>query len=558
MKSMNASKYKPYPVIDIPDRTWPNKIIEKAPAWCSVDLRDGNQALNIPMSVDKKLEMFSLLVNMGFKEIEVGFPSASETEYKFMRKLIEEKLIPEDVTVQVLTQAREHLIRRTFESLEGAKKAIIHLYNSTSTAQREVVFNKSKDEIRKIAVEGARLIKTLAQGPGSSGFRLEYSPESFTGTEPDYALDVCRAVIDAWQPTTKNRIIINLPSTVEMSTPNVFADRIEWFCRNVGRREAVTISVHTHNDRGTAVASAELAVMAGADRVEGALFGNGERSGNMDIITMALNLYSRGVDPELNISDINKIKDVYSRCTGLEVNPRHPYAGELVYTAFSGSHQDAISKGMKAYAASSGETWDVPYLPIDPGDIGRTYESIIRINSQSGKGGIAYVLETEFGYQIPKWMQPDFGRVIQKLADITGKELSTQEIFDSFRKEYMDNKGIFHLESCRVDMDKTGTSDTARVRAVLRSDNGCREFETSGNGPLDAFAKGLQEIAGKPFTVSNYSEHALSKGSDSPAAAYIAVRNEKGAEFFAAWTDTNIAVASMNALLNALNKMLNG
>ena len=432
MKKMKYQKYAAYPAVTLSARSWPDKSITKAPVWCSVDLRDGNQALPVPMSVEEKVSMFQLLVSIGFKEIEVGFPSASATEFAFVRRLVDEHLVPDDVTIQVLTQAREHLIRKTFAAISGAKHAIVHLYNSTSSLQRDVVFRKNREEIKAIAVEGTALVRRLNDECGNTGIRFEYSPESFTGTELDYALDVCHAVMDAWGASKDDKIILNLPSTVEMSSPNIYADRIEWFCRNIKSRDAVLISVHAHNDRGTAVATAELALMAGADRVEGALFGNGERCGNMDMVTMALNLFSQGVDPELDFSDLPRIREVYRRCTRMDIHPRHPYSGELVYTAFSGSHQDAISKGMKAQPHSPGGLWAVPYLPIDPEDVGCNYEAIVRINSQSGKGGVAYVLEKEYGLQIPKWMQPDFAEAVQAVADTTGVELSVEQINELF------------------------------------------------------------------------------------------------------------------------------
>jgi len=422
------SKYKKYPQMNFSERTWPSKTIDKAPIWCSVDLRDGNQALPLPMNVDQKKEMFNLLKKMGFKEIEVGFPSASETEYKFLRTLIDEDMISDDITIQVLTQARKHLIEKTFESLKGCKKAVVHFYNSTSVQQRKVVFNKSKQEIIDIAVEGAKLIKELASKYTDTDFTFEYSPESFTGTEMDYALEVCEAVIDVIDPTPDNKLIINLPATVEMSTPNIFADQVEWFIKNVKKRDSLIISVHTHNDRGTSVAASELAMLAGADRVEGTLFCNGERTGNVDILTIAMNLFSQGVNPELNIEDINEIVKTYEQCTGMKVHERHPYAGKWVYTAFSGSHQDAIRKGLKAYREENSKYWEVPYLPIDPADIAREYEPIIRINSQSGKGGVAFILEENYGLKLPKAMHPEISKPVQEKTDETGKELTPEEI----------------------------------------------------------------------------------------------------------------------------------
>ncbi len=547
--SRNAAKYHPYPAVDLENRAWPGRVIERAPAWCSVDLRDGNQALSVPMSLDEKIRMFSFLVKTGFKEIEVGFPSASAVEYEFVRALIERDLIPEDVTIQVLTQAREHLIRSTVASLKGARKAIIHVYNSTSPVQREVVFGKNREEVTGVAVEGVRLIRELVSDAGIADPRLEYSPESFTATELDYALEICHAVMDVWQPAPGREIILNLPSTVEMSTPNVFADRIEWFCRRVRGRSCVIISVHPHNDRGTAVAAAELAVMAGADRVEGSLFGNGERCGNLDIITMAMNLFSRGIDPCLDFTDIDAVRNTYTGCTRMPIHPRHPYAGDLVYTAFSGSHQDAISKGMKAYAKKKDKAWDVPYLPIDPADVGRTYEAIIRINSQSGKGGVAYIMETEYGIQIPKWMQPEFGRVIQKITDGTGRELKNTEIRDCFEKTYLGTGGAYRLEKCHCDMN-----GGARVAAEVVGPDGAMTFEAEGNGPLDAFVKGFRKAAGLTFTLDHYAEHALSEGSDARAIAFAGIRDQKGVAWCGSGTDANIGTASIKAVLSAVNR----
>ena len=432
-----VAKYRPYPQVDLPDRTWPSKRIEKAPIWCSVDLRDGNQALIQPMSLDKKLDMFRLLTRIGFKEIEVGFPSASEVEYEFTRKLIDDDLIPDDVEIQVLTQAREHLIRKTFESIKGAKKAIVHLYNSTSILQRDIVFKMTKKEIIELGVKGARILKEEEKKYPETRFRYQYSPESFTGTELEFSLEICEAIMDVLEPTPQDPAIINLPATVEMSTPNIYADQIEWFCRNMKNRESAIISLHTHNDRGCAVAATELGLMAGGERVEGTLFGNGERTGNVDIVTLALNMFTQGVDPELELNNINRLVDIYERVTRLDVPVRQPYAGELVYTAFSGSHQDAIKKGMDNLETGNVSQWAVPYLPIDPTDVGRTYESIIRINSQSGKGGVAYILDKEYGFRIPKAMQPEFGAVIQKLTEKLGRELFNHEIEAAFTQEYL-------------------------------------------------------------------------------------------------------------------------
>ncbi|MBD3306688.1 2-isopropylmalate synthase [candidate division KSB3 bacterium] len=556
MKRMNFEKYQPYPVIDLPDRQWPSKTITRAPIWCSVDLRDGNQALRIPMNLDEKLRLFDLLVDVGFKEIEIGFPSASQVEYDFTRILIEENRIPEDVTVQVLTQARGHLIRKTYEALEGVHKAIVHFYNSTSTLQRDVVFRMNKAEIKAIAVEGAKLIKALKEEVGNPGIRFEYSPESFTGTELDYALDVCHGVMEVFEPTPDNRLILNLPATVEMSTPNVHADQIEWFCRHLNNRDSAIISLHTHNDRGTAVAAAELAVMAGADRVEGTLFGNGERTGNMDIVTMALNIFSQGVDPKLDLTNINRVRDVYQACTRMNVHERHPYVGELVYTAFSGSHQDAINKGMKAQESRDSGIWDVPYLAIDPQDVGRTYQSIIRINSQSGKGGVAYIMEREFGFKLPKSMHPEFGRLIQHLTDQSGDELPPQEIWKCFDQEYLQRSHPYQLRECHIHMDATDNdAEGTLVNAVVGLNGDEIAFEAKGNGPIDAFVKGLNHHANLQFTLQSYSEHDIDHRSDSRAVAYISIKKQSGRSGFGVGIDSNISVASIKAILSALNRL---
>ncbi|HWQ25878.1 MAG TPA: 2-isopropylmalate synthase [Chlorobaculum sp.] len=559
MKGMNYQKYSAYPVVDISTRTWPDRTITKAPVWCSVDLRDGNQALPIPMSVDEKVAMFKLLVSIGFKEIEVGFPSASATEFAFVRKLVEEKLIPDDVTIQALTQSREHLIRRTFESISGAKNAIVHLYNSTSRQQRDIVFRMGKEEIKSIAIAGTRLVRELKEASGNPGIRLEYSPESFTGTELEYALDVCHAVMEVWGASAENKVILNLPSTVELSTPNLYADRIEWFCRNLRDREAAIISVHAHNDRGTAVATAELAVMAGADRVEGALFGNGERCGNMDVVTMALNLLTQGVDPKLDFSDLPAIREIYRRCTRMDIHARHPYSGELVYTAFSGSHQDAISKGMKAHKLSTEGIWNVPYLPIDPQDVGCTYEAIVRINSQSGKGGIAYVLDKEYGIQIPKWMQPDFGVAVQEVTDRTGEELSPEQIHDLFQKEYIGVKTPYMLKKCNIsweDEDPEANDEVATIISCsMNGPEGEFTFKAKGNGPLDAFVRGMASHTGLDFHVDEYTEHAIGHSSDALAIAYIRVSSSEGHLACGSGIDSNISLASIKAIVSALNRL---
>ncbi|MGI6637898.1 MAG: 2-isopropylmalate synthase [Desulfobulbus sp.] len=556
MQASKTRKYRPYPTVDLPDRTWPDKSITKAPIWCSVDLRDGNQALIQPMNLEEKLEMFQLLLEVGFKEIEAGFPAASQVEYDFLRLLIENKQVPSGVVLQVLTQARERLIRKTFSAIEGAEEAIVHLYNSTSTLQRDVVFKKGRREIIELAVYGARFIHQQARDSGVH-VRYEYSPESFTGTELDFALEICEAVLEVWQPAPDNPVIINLPATVEMSTPNVYADRIEWFCRKISCRDRVQISLHAHNDRGTAVAATELALMAGADRVEGTLFGNGERTGNVDILNLALNMFSQGVDPGLDFSNINRVINVYERCTKLKVHPRHPYAGELVYTAFSGSHQDAINKGMTAIELTESELWEVPYLPIDPQDLGRTYESIIRINSQSGKGGVAYIMDREFGFKLPKDMHPGFGRVIQEVTDACGEELSPEMVFHTFEKEYLFRPNGFHLKSFEVmkrHIDRAEQESRAEIAAVLEYGGQEQTIQASGNGPLDAFCTALRQDLHLDFSLHSYHEHALARGSSSKAVSYIEIIDSDEESWWGAGVDTDIIVASIKSLLSAINR----
>ena len=552
-----VKKYRPYPGLNLSDRTWPGKIITKAPDWCSVDLRDGNQALVQPMNLDEKLELFQLLVEVGFKEIEIGFPSASQVEFDFSRTLIERALIPEDVTIQILTPAREHLIKRSFEALKGAKKAIVHLYNSTSTLQRRVVFQMNRAEITALARQGALWIREEAARNPETLFRYEYSPESFTGTELEFALEICEAVMGVWEPTPVNRMIVNLPATVEMATPNVYADQIEWFCSHLKDRDCAIVSLHAHNDRGCAVAATELALMAGGDRVEGTLFGNGERTGNVDLITLALNMFTQGIDPGLNFHDISKVITVSERVTRIPVHVRHPYAGELVYTAFSGSHQDAINKGMNAFDASADGIWAVPYLPIDPRDVGRSYESIIRINSQSGKGGVAWIMDREFGFKMPKDMHPEFGRVIQKVTDREGRELQMEEIWAAFKEEYLiltRPYGLvsFNVRKQHVDCDEAGSS--ADVEAVINVNGEPKTVTASGNGPLDAFCSALKEGLGCEFTLCGYHEHALTKGSSSKAVAYIETEYPDGRRFWGAGVDTDILVASIKATLSSLNR----
>ena len=557
MKQELTQKYRSYPSIDLPNRTWPSKVISEAPSWCSVDLRDGNQALIQPMSLAKKLEMFDLLLDIGFKEIEVGFPSASQVEFEFTRKLIEGNLIPDGVFIQVLTQAREHLITKTFESIKGAREVIVHLYNSTSTLQRDVVFHMNRQEIIDLAVNGARLVIEEAKKYPETTFRYQYSPESFTGTEVDFALEVCEAVMDVWQPSSEDPVIINLPATVEMSTPNIYADQIEWFCSHMENRDAAVISLHTHNDRGCAVAATELALMAGADRVEGTLFGNGERTGNVDLITLALNMFTQGVDPRLDIHDINHIIDVYERVNRIPVPIRHPYAGELVYTAFSGSHQDAINKGMTEYESNGVGVWSVPYLPIDPNDVGRTYESIIRINSQSGKGGVAYLLDHEFGIKMPKSMHPEFGKIIQDVTDREGRELKSDEIYQTFDQTYLEINQPFDLHLFHVmkrHSDKQEKLSFAEVEATIGVEGEERVIRASGNGPLDAFSTALKANITGDFTLISYHEHAINTGSSARAIAYIQVERTDGERFWGAGTDTDIIIASVKALLSSLNR----
>ncbi len=556
-KNITEGKYKAFPQINIQERKWPNNVIEKAPIWCSVDLRDGNQALYNPMSIEQKKSYFKKLVDIGFKEIEIGFPAASQTDFDFTRALIEENMIPEDVTVQVLVQAREHLVERTFEALDGAQNVIIHLYNSTSPAQRRDVFKMEKEQIRDIAVAGVKMIKDRIAKVKTGKYRLEYSPESFSGTELDFAIQVCNSVIDTWEPTKNGKAIINLPATVEVSTPNVHADQIEWMCQNISQRENVLISVHAHNDRGTAVAASELAILAGADRVEGTLFGNGERTGNTDLLTMALNMYTQGVDPELNIYDVDEIKRVYIRETGMTVHPRHPYAGDLVYTAFSGSHQDAISKGLKARRKEQRKEWDVPYLPIDPIDVGRSYEAVVRINSQSGKGGAAYVLEANSGFELPKTMQPQFSKYVQLMADKTGRELDPSEISDLFRKEFVNRKDEVSLINISVDRNFNADEESSETKidaTIIIKGNKIIEKAT-GDGIIDALSQVLNN-QGYNFKISSFDEHALETGSDARAAAYIGIELDNSDIFYGAGVDTDISIASAKALLSALNRSI--
>ena len=542
----------------MPEREWPNKEIEKAPVWCSVDLRDGNQALIEPMVVEEKIEFFQLLVKLGFKEIEVGFPSASQIEFDFLRELVDRELIPDDVTVQVLVQCREHLIARTFEALEGVKRAIVHIYNSTSTLQREVVFGKGKDEIKQIAIEGTKMVKKYVENfPGE--IILEYSPESFTGTELDYALEVCTAVQKEWGATKDKKIIFNLPATVEMTTPNVYADQIEWMNKHFEDRDSIILSVHPHNDRGTGVAAAELSLLAGADRVEGTLFGNGERTGNVDILNIAYNMFSQGINPQLEIDRINEIVEVYERCCKMPVGMRHPYAGKLVFTAFSGSHQDAINKGIQALQKRNDGIWEVPYLPVDPADLGREYEPIVRINSQSGKGGVAFVMDTYFGFKLPKGMHKEFADIIQVIAEQQG-EVAPETIMEKFKQEYVtaktENETPYVFSSCKVeDVDDTPDGDT-RATLVFSYKGEEKTVVSVGTGPIDAVRNAIQDTTGANVNIIDYSQHSLDEGSNARAAAYICLQDkETGNTTYGVGVSKNITRASIRALFSALNRL---
>ena len=546
-------KYRPFPQVKLTDRQWPNRTITEPPIWCSVDLRDGNQSLIEPMGLDRKMRMFDALLKMGFKEIEVGFPSASQTDFDFVRYLIEGNRIPDGVTIQVLTQSREELIRRTFESLKGVKSAIVHLYNSTSELQRRVVFKLDKPGIVDIAVKGATLIRKLETELGMEDvIRHEYSPESFTGTELDFAREICEAVIDAYQPTPKKKLILNLPATVEMCTPNVHADQIEWFCRNIKKRDSLLISLHPHNDRGSAVAATELGLLAGADRVEGTLFGNGERTGNVDLVTLAMNLYSQGVDPGLDCSNINELVRMAEYCNQLPIHPRHPYAGELVFTAFSGSHQDAINKGFKAMAASNSPLWEVPYLPIDPMDLGRSYEAVIRINSQSGKGGIAYILEKEHGIELPRRLQIEFSKVVQAIADGEGVELAADRLWGAFQTEYLEGNGRYGFVSHSASADQTEQDVVAKITV----DGNLKTILGHGNGPVDGFVDAIRKESGLNFDVADYREHAIGMGANAAAIAYVELRLPDGSSLFGVGVDKNIVVASLKAVISGVNRAL--
>ncbi len=557
--NLGYRKYRPFEPLSFPERTWPDKAITKAPAWCSVDLRDGNQALINPMNLEQKLEFFQLLCDIGFKEIEVGFPSASETEYEILRALIDQDLIPEDVTIQVLVQAREHLIRKTFEAIDGAKNVIVHFYTSRSTLQRRVVFNTDMQGVIDIAVNGARLIRKLTEeitANSDINIRYEYSPESFSGTEMDNAVLICDRVLEELGATPENRVIINLPNTVEMCTPNTYADQIEYCCRNMKHRDSAIISLHPHNDRGTATAATELGIMAGAERVEGTIFGNGERTGNSDIMNLAMNMYSQGVDPKLDFSHMNHIKEVYERCTELKVHPRHPYAGKLVFTAFSGSHQDAINKGVNAMQKENNPYWEVPYLPIDPADLGRQYEPIVRINSQSGKGGAAFVMHQSFGYVLPKAMHPEFGRLVKKDCDEKGREISAQEVFDIFNKEYLDVHEPYDLISYKIFEENGGDGKViVDFEGTIRHDHVTKDISGKGNGPIDAFFNAIKAVGLEHYEFVSYSEHAISSGADSKAVSYIELKH--GDErLFGVGVDSNISIASIKGIICAINRNL--
>jgi 2-isopropylmalate synthase len=551
----SASKYRPFKSIDIDNRTWPSNTITQSPMWCSVDLRDGNQALIEPMGEERKLRMFSLLIEIGFKEIEVGFPSASQTDFDFVRKIITENLIPNDVTIQALTQARPELIKKTFEALEGAKKAIVHVYNSTSTLQRKVVFKSDEAGIKKIATDGAKWVKEESELYDETDWSFEYSPESFTGTELPYAVEVCNAVNEIWQPNDQKKTIMNLPATVEMASPNTYADQIEWMCRNLQDRENVIVSLHPHNDRGTAVAATELGVMAGADRIEGTLFGNGERTGNVDLVTLALNMLTQGVDPHLDFSNINPIMREAEYCNQLPVHPRHPYAGDLVFTAFSGSHQDAIKKGLAELRNSNQELWEVPYLPIDPSDVGRSYEAVIRINSQSGKGGVAYLLEKDHGLSMPRRLQIEFSQVIQKIADKSGKEISPSDIWDNFQETYLNSSGNYEFIEHHINSssNKDGTQSD-EITIGLKHNTDIVSIIGRGNGPIDAMIDAIKKSFNLEIKISDYHQHAISSGSDAKAVAYseLVLGNKS---VWGVGMHQNTVIAGLLSVISGLNRL---
>ena len=553
MKTESISKYRPFPAVELSDRTWPDRTIDAAPIWTSVDLRDGNQALPIPMSVEEKLEMFDLLVGVGFKEIEIGFPSASDTEFAFMRRLIEESRIPDDVTVQVLVQTRRHLIERTFEAIKGARRVIVHIYNSTSTLQRRVTFHDaSREDIKGIAVEGAKVVKELVPTIPETEIVLQYSPESFSDTELDFALECCEGVMAVWEPTPEKKMILNLPATVEWTTPNVHADQIEWMCRNISARDSVIISLHTHNDRGTGVAATELGLMAGADRVEGTLFGCGERTGNLDIVIVSLNMNSHGIETGLDFSNLSRMREVYERTTRMTVPDRQPYAGELVFTAFSGSHQDAIKKGLDRRKKEEAGNWGVPYLTIDPHDIGRSYEAIVRINSQSGKGGVAYILDQEHGFDLPKTMHPQVGKRVYDLADERGKELSAEEVGKVFLKEFANVSSEMNLVDYVLDYHAAGRGEVA-CKAQVEVGGKSRTLEGIGNGPINAYVQALEVSGLKDFTLTDYRSHAVRGGSSSDAAAYVQLRHDDGRILWGVGVDPSIEMAGVKALVCAWN-----
>ncbi|SHI19168.1 2-isopropylmalate synthase [Clostridium intestinale] len=552
MKREGFKKYKQYQNVELKERKWPSNLITKAPIWCSVDLRDGNQALRNPMSLEKKMEFFNLLVEMGYKEIEIGFPAASQIEFDFTRHLIENNLIPEDVTIQILTQARRELIEKSFEALKGAKKAVVHLYNSTSVAQRRVVFNKSKQEVIDLAVDGTKIIKELTREYPETKFTLEYSPESFSGTELDYALGICDAVVKEWKPTIEDKVILNLPTTVEMYTPNIYADQIEWFSNNIENRECIILSSHPHNDRGTAVATAELAMLAGIDRIEGTLFGNGERTGNVDLVTLGLNLYTQGIDPEIDFGKIDNIVDIYEDCTEMIIPERQPYAGELVYTAYSGSHQDAINKGLVDY--KDGGYWEVPYLPIDPKDVGRNYEALIRINAQSGKGGIAFIMQNYYGFTIPKFMQKDLSLVIQNIADKSAKEVNAETILEAFKDNYLNIPSPLVLESFEISSKEFSSQDIC-IKAEMKNNGVKVNITGSGNGPIDAFVHALNGLFGG-CKVTSYTQHSLGSDSNAESVAYIEITDDKNESYYGVGTDSNIILASIKGIISAVNKRI--
>ena len=551
----SVSKYKPFELIKLEDRNWPTKSIKKAPIWCSVDLRDGNQALIEPMGEERKLRMFKMLLDIGFREIEVGFPSASQTDFDFVRKIINENLIPEHVTIQALTQARPELIKRTYEALEGAPRAIVHVYNSTSTLQRRVVFNSDEKGIKKIATDGAKEVKDYSEKYPNTDWMFEYSPESFTGTELPYAVEVCNAVNEIWKPSKEKKTIMNLPATVEMASPNIYADQIEWVCKNIDNRENIIVSLHPHNDRGTAVAATELGVMAGADRIEGTLFGNGERTGNVDLVTLALNMLTQGVDPELDFSDINPIMRETEYCNQLPVHPRHPYAGDLVFTAFSGSHQDAIKKGLNEIRNSNQETWEVPYLPIDPKDVGRSYEAVIRINSQSGKGGVAYLLEKDHGLSMPRRLQIEFSQVIQKITDETGKEISASDIWETFQGTYFNENGTFKFLEHHINSraNKEGLQED-EIEIKIKKGNETKTIKGSGNGPIDAMIDALSANLELDVKIADYHQHAISSGSDAKAVAYSEI-SYKQQSVWGIGIHQNTVIAGLESVINGLNRL---